>query len=319
MPVGRIQADHVLPNLCFCYTGTVVPIRYRRARPADVQRAWNVVQRDKGLFSTQTWSRLPDLLADLVEREKIALCVFEDLDAKQFVCMGGYGFIHPEFLGETLRNPTEGVLEQAFAAELVLRPAWLNQREVAQANRLGTLEALAFFATPDFDDPNCSALIGMIFDAFPFFLKGFQFRAIWQENVSSRASEALLNAGYARYRQVENTSGDSITLLRASAQSGSPLGSFMASVVSSPPARFRFSRAEQKLLECALLDFSDREVMEYLLLSAEAIKKRWRSIYAKVTAQEPGLFKADVSGADRRRILLNRIRQNLQELRPYSG
>jgi hypothetical protein len=295
-----------------------MPIRYRRARPPDVQRAWNLVQSDKGLFSAQTWSRLPKLLADLVEREKITLCVFEDLDAKQFVCMGGYGFIHPAFLVEALRNPTQGVLEQAFAAELELRPAWLNQREVAQANRLGTLEAVSFFATPDFDDPNCSVLIGMIFDAFPFFLKGFQFRAIWQENVSSRAAEALVHAGYTRYRQVEKKSGDPITLLRASAQYGAPLGSFMASVVTSPPTRFQFTRAEQKLLECALLDFSDREVMEDLLLSAEAIKKRWRSIYAKVTAQEPALFKADVSGADRRRILLQRIRQNLQEIRPYS-
>ena len=295
-----------------------MPIRYRRARPPDIQRAWNSVQSEKDLFSAHTWSRLPELLADLVEREKITLCVFEDLDAQHFVCMGGYGFIHPEFLREALKDPTRGVLEQAFAAELDLLPAWLNQREVAQANRLGTLEALAFFATPDFDDPNCPVLIGMIFDAFPFFLKGFHFRAIWQENVSSRATEALMHTGYSRYRQVENKSGDPITLLCASSESGAPLGSFLASIVNSSPIRFPFTRAEQKLLEYALLDFSDREAMECLDLSAEAIKKRWRSIYAKVSAQEPHLFRDDAHGADRRRILLHRIRQNLQEIRPYS-
>ena len=295
-----------------------MPIRYRRARPADVQHAWKLVQSDKGLFSAQTWSRLPELLADLVQREKIILCVFEDLDAKQFVCMGGYGFIHPEFLGEALKHPTQGVLEQAFAAELDLRPAWLNQREVARANRLGTLEAVAFFATPNFDDPNSSFEIGMIYEAFHFFIKGFQFRGIWQENAIPRATESLVNAGYTPHREVMTESGETITLLRASSESGPTAGSYMASLIVSPPTRFQFTRAEQRLLECALLDFSDREVMEYLFLSAEAIKKRWRSIYAKVTVQEPALFKAHISGADRRRILLNRIRQNLQELRPYS-
>jgi hypothetical protein len=61
-----------------------------------------------------------------VQWEKINLCVFEDLDAKHFVSMGGYGFIHPNFLWDALRHPTQGVLEQVFAAELDLRTAWLN-------------------------------------------------------------------------------------------------------------------------------------------------------------------------------------------------
>lgn len=251
-----------------------------------------------------------------MQREKITLCVFEELDQKQFFSMGGFGFLRPEFLQAALRNPSQGVLQQAFAAELDFRPAWLNQREIAEGNRLGTLEALAFFATPNFDDPNCTLEIGMIYDAFTFFVKGFHFRAIWQENSTPQATKALVNGGYTVFREVATESGGTITLLCALSEPTPPLGSFMASVIVSPRARFGFSRAEQKLLECALLDFSDREAMEHLAVSADGIKKRWRSIYAKAVIQEPALFPIDVGGADRRRILLNRIRQNLQEIRP---
>jgi hypothetical protein len=294
-----------------------MPIRYRRARLSDVQRAWSVVQSEKDLFSARMWSELPALLEDLGQREKITLCVFEDLDKSQFFSMGGFGFLQPEFLRAALRNPTQGILEQAFAAELDLRPAWLNQREIADGNRLGALEALTFFATPNFDDPNCALEIGMIFDAFTFFVKAFHFRAIWQENSTPQATEALVNSGYTVFREVATESGGTITLLRASSEPTPPLGSFLASVIVSRRARFGFSRAEQKLLECALLDFSDREAMEHLAVSADAIKKRWRSIYIKVSGIEPRLFQPDDSGAVQRRALLHRLRHNLEELRPF--
>jgi hypothetical protein len=294
-----------------------MPIRYRRARPSDVQRAWSVVQSEKGLFSAGIWSQIPALLEDLVQREKITLCVFEDLDQEQVFSMGGFGFLRPEVLRAALRDSTRSVLERAFAAELDLRPAWLNQREIAGANRLGTLEALTFFATPNFDDPNCALEIGMIFDAFAFFVKGFHFRAIWQENSTPRATESLVNSGYTVFRKVATESGATITLLRALSEPTPPLGSFMASIIVSPRARFGFSRAEQKLLECALLDFSDRDAMEHLGVSADAIKKRWRSIYMKVSSIEPRLFQPDDSGAVQRRALLHRLRHNLEELRPF--
>src|SRR5262249_17920475 len=109
-----------------------MPIRYRRARPADVRSAWSTVQSEKGLFSPRMWSRLPALLEDLIEREKLTICIFEDLDKKQFFSMGAIGFLHSSFLQTALRDNTHGVLEQAFASELSLRSAFLNSREIAR-------------------------------------------------------------------------------------------------------------------------------------------------------------------------------------------
>ena len=54
------------------------------------------------------WPQLPALLKDLVEREKITFCVFEDLDKNQFFSMGGFGFLQAEFLRAALKNPAPG-------------------------------------------------------------------------------------------------------------------------------------------------------------------------------------------------------------------
>jgi hypothetical protein len=78
------------------------------------------------------------------------------------------------------------------------------------------------------------------------------------------------------------------------------MASLMAFVMLSPAPKLGFSRAEHKLLELALLDCSDREAATKLGLSAEAIKKRWRSLYANVAQIEPALPRSDLSGVDQR-------------------
>jgi hypothetical protein len=85
----------------------------------------------------------------------------------------------------------------------------------------------------------------------------------------------------------------------------------------SPCPRFGFTAAEQQLLELALLDHSDRDAAVALHLSTEAIKKRWRSIYKKVSQIEAALLPPELNGSGQRRALLQSLRNNLQELRPY--
>jgi hypothetical protein len=85
----------------------------------------------------------------------------------------------------------------------------------------------------------------------------------------------------------------------------------------SPRPRFGFTAAEQQLLELALLDHSDRDAAVALDLSTEAIKKRWRSIYRRVSQIELALLPREFNGSGQRRALLQSLRSNLQELRPY--
>lgn len=83
-----------------------------------------------------------------------------------------------------------------------------------------------------------------------------------------------------------------------------------------PPARFRFTAPQQRLLEMALLDATDRTMAAQLGLTEAAIKKRWRSIYAEVRRVAPAILGEDRPSVDHRRALLGYVRQHLEELRP---
>jgi hypothetical protein len=66
-----------------------------------------------------------------------------------------------------------------------------------------------------------------------------------------------------------------------------------------------------------LLDHTDQEAATLLQVTPDAIKKRWRSINAKVLAREPAILSGVMSAVGRRRAILGRIRPRLEELRPY--
>jgi len=54
-------------------------------------------------------------------------------------------------------------------------------------------------------------------------------------------------------------------------------------------------------------------------VSMDAVKKRWRSIYAKVANVDPGLLAGVDSGVAQRRELLHYLELHLEELRPYAA
>src|SRR6185369_11435536 len=116
-------------------------------------------------------------------------------------------------------------------------------------------------------------------------VKGFELNGVWQENASPRHEATLVSAGYRVVRKFERPSRAVVTLLHASRIDGEgKSGSLIDSVMTCPPPVFGFSRGEQRLLECALLDQTDQEAASILNVTPDAIKKRWRSIHAKVLA-----------------------------------
>jgi len=100
-------------------------------------------------------------------------------------------------------------------------------------------------------------------------------------------------------------------LTRGDAQAD-PTGRMCGYMSAQQPA-FYFTFPEQR----PLLEVSDDEVAEELHLTQDAIKRTRRSIYERVDATGADLFNRAESGAERRRMLLRYIRQNLVELRPY--
>jgi len=290
-------------------------VLYRRALPEDIAPAWPTVRSDWGLFPAALRPRVPAIIADLVSSDRLTMCVLEDSRSKTPVLMGGFGFLPRVFIERAQRVEHCSVLEQAFDAECRSIPVFLGRRHVVAGNRARDLEMINFFASPPDDGPAFQHLVSAVYDAWQFFVKGFELNGIWQENASPRHDATLSSAGYRVVRKFERNTTDIVTLFHTSRTDGE--GSLVGSVMTSPAPVFGFSRAEQRLLECALLDQTDQEVAEALHVTPDAIKKRWRSINAKVGEREPATLAGVTSAVGRRRAILGRIRPRLEELRPY--
>jgi hypothetical protein len=297
-----------------------VQIRHRRALPQDIARGREILEPERILFSPRTWQLLPELLEDLLARERILLCPLDDVETGHMVGMGGSGFLHLDFLETALASPGS-LIDAAFTAESEGRPAFLNRKQIAEANRAADLRLLNFFGTPQcigVNHPETLEALGSFAEAWSFYHKGFALREIWTERATPFMIEAVSRIGMRVYRERTLPSGAPSKLFvitREEALKSTP--SWPGSAMISQRPRFGFTAAEQQLLELALLDHSDRDAAAALHLSTEAIKKRWRSIYKKVSQIEAAVVPLELNGSGQRRALLQSLRNNLQELRPY--
>lgn len=275
---------------------------------------------DRPLYSPETWRYLPKILSDLLARGRIRICVYENVDNGDLRCFGVTSFVRPGFLDAALKRGV-GLAEAALLAESNRPPAFLNHKQVAEGNRTETLCALTFFGVPPIttvNDPAARETLASIMDGWTFFHRGFALAEIWFEPVAQSLVESMAHTGMCllRERSLEvGVTGRVFRLTRSDAADLMP--NWPAWVMFPPRPRFGFTRLEQQLLELALLDYSDREVAVEMSVSIDAIKKRWRSIYSRVSHIQPSLCRSDLNGADRRRHLLHALRNQLQEIRPY--
>jgi hypothetical protein len=82
----------------------------------------------------------------------------------------------------------------------------------------------------------------------------------------------------------------------------------------------RFSVAQQELLTLAVSGYSDLEAARILSIGLDAVKARWKSIYARVDRTYPGFLPDGGSagrGPEKRPILLAHLRDRPEELRPH--
>ena len=104
-------------------------------------------------------------------------------------------------------------------------------------------------------------------------------------------------------------------------------GSSIAGLFIYTAPRFRFNLSQRVLLQHALTGETCEQLAASLSLSHWTVKKRWRAIYERVMDVDnellprPIAYGAHVSsrGEERKRHLLNYLRQHLEELRPYES
>ena len=89
------------------------------------------------------------------------------------------------------------------------------------------------------------------------------------------------------------------------------------------PIRLGLRRVHRELLHAAIEGLTDAELSSRLSLSSSAVKKRWAAVYSHVEGKIPGMphepGRADKTrGAERRRHVLNYLREHPEEFRPLT-
>lgn len=267
-----------------------------------------LLSQDRGLFQQDLWKRLPELVLDLMERKRLVGGVVEDLETGKPAFFGMTGWAKPERIRQVLERRPEHFRDALLREEASRGSVLLSPKQLAVANGAGDLALVHFGGCPDEKDfglPRGFEVHRMAFSFFMTVHAGYRISEFWQENLLAEASLHAESMGMSEVKR-ESSAGRLYCFSRADAMAKP--GAQLAYLMKYPPPRLGFTQPQQRLLELALLDYTDAAAAEELGISSEAVRKRWRAIHARHEFGE---------GKDQRRGLLAYVRQHLEELRPW--
>ncbi len=289
-----------------------LPFRCRFARRTDFPHVLKLLTQDRNLFQGDTWATLPDLLPDLIERHRLLSCVVDDLDSGRPAFFGITAWAAPATVTKTLAGAPKLFRDALLRAESDGVPVFLSPKHLPAANASGQLALLHLGGCPDekdFTQPRGFEIHRLAFEFFMTVHAGYQISEFWQENHLPEASLYAESMGMVEVHQRPLAQGTPARLFRFTREDSiARPGAQLAYLMKYPPPRLGFTQSQQRLLELALLDYSDPAAAEELGITLEAVRKRWRTIHARHQFGE---------GKEQRRALLGYLRQHLEELRPW--
>jgi hypothetical protein len=175
----------------------------------------------------------------------------------------------------------------------------------------------------DLGNPDTLEILGVAMTLFRQAHAGYRLQHLYQEGLGQQG-EYLQSMGF-RPRTARARDGvpELYGLSRDEAARLLP-GSPVRDAFQFTPPRFRFSAAERRMLRLAVTQLTDEQVGEELGISLHGLKKLWRSVHERALDALPHLFddstatEAGTRGPEKRRTLLQYLRQHPEELRPYT-
>ena len=293
-------------------------------------------------YTERSWGILPEMLRALLSKGAMQLCLVVDRAkavGSQIISFNAMVFVTDKFCSEARAK-----LPPHLGVELVQRylshqlPV-LNRQQVAQANAGDGLNVAMCFEGWAHDGllhEQILAVRGKQSEALHFALSGYRVKEFLADPLGGETLEWMLNAGARRRRNYCNYLPNSAVSEPDSSQRPCLVGltkeealahpgSNVASLFIYTPPRFHFSRSQRVLLQHALRGETCKMLAASLYISPWTVKKRWHAIYERVANVDGELLPPQVAdgphatsrGAERRRHLLNYLRQHPEELRPY--
>ena len=295
-------------------------------------------------YNKRSWCILPEMWRTLLSRGAMQLCLVANrarLVGSRTVSFSAVLFVTDEFCVEARSKlpPYLGLklTRQYLLGELPV----LNREQVARANADAGLNVIVCFegwAHDGLSPERVLAVRAKQGEALRLGLSGYRVKEFLAYPLGEEALQWMLNAG-ARIRRHYSNYFRSRTVFRPVFSQRPSLvgltkkeafaypGSSIAGLFVYTPPRFLFSRSQRVLLRHALSGETCDTLAASLSVSRWTVKKRWHAIYERVADVDGELLPPSIAygapaasrGSERRRHLLNYLRQHLEEIRPYAG
>jgi hypothetical protein len=325
-------------------TPGVISLMARKGSAQDLANCY-VLHESLGLPYPET-SRpiLQEMWRTLLLNGAMQLFLVEDRakpSHSRIVSFGAAVFVSDEFCAQA-RLTLPPYLGVEIARRYVSRQLpVLNRNQVARANASAGLNVMMCFegwAQHGLWPEEFLVVREKQREAFHLALRGYRIKEFLTDSIGREKAQWMLDAGgrlrrdYSNYFRKKGLPKPELSqrpyligLTRREAFAH-PGGSIAGLFIHIPP-RFRFNRSQRVLLQQALMGETCENAAASLSVSPWTVKKRWRAIYDRVADIDSELLsqpiaygsRASARGAERRRHLLNYLRQHLEELRPYKA
>ena len=315
-------------------------LSFRAAQPADLSRCQALLASlVPEAYSPDIWNALPTLWASLRAERRLEIHVFEDTArpaAQKIFCMASGVFVATEFAASQISVPRRYLANEIYRRELVGDSVILSPAAVARANATVGVDAIGLdYAVERLRWTDLAGLrvLPLIPESLRAWIGGYRLHTLHRE-LFERELHIMARAAGARRRKpsrvIPCAHGMTRTLrpalfgLTRDEALTDPGSALSLHFLYTEPS-FRFTSSQQELLTLALLGQADTEAAITLDISLSTVKKHWQAVFERVARVRPDWLQHEsvVSGdgkrgAEKRRHLLNYLRQHLEELRPLA-
>jgi DNA-binding CsgD family transcriptional regulator len=292
-------------------------------------------------YTKGSWRILPEMWRTLLSRGAMQLCLVANrarLVGSRTVSFSAVLFVTDDFCSEArLKLPPYldvELAQQYLSGELPV----LNHEQVARANAGAGLNVVMCFegwAHDGLSPEQVLAVRAKQGEALRLGLSGYRVKEFLAYPLGEEALQWMLNAGARIRRHYFNYFRNSTVFRSVFSQRPCLVGlnkkeafaypgSSVAGLFIYTPPRFLFSRSQRVLLRHALSGETCETLAASLSVSRWTVKKRWHAIYERVADVDSELLPPSIAygahassrGSERRRHLLNYLRQHLEEIRP---
>jgi hypothetical protein len=297
----------------------------------DLNEAQALVPEWLGL-SPRVRAALPAIWTRLLGQSGFNADVVEDLRRpidQRIVGLGMAIALNDEWRERMAHNPPAFAPALIYEALLDGHFQVPSEKELARLNGRGEVAFVVLHyeqTHKDLTNPDTLEMLSVAMALFRQAHAGYRLQHLYQEGMGEQG--AYLESMGFRARTQRGTEGQP-ELYGLSREEASRLlpGSPVRDAFQFTPPRFGFSGSERRMLRLAVTQLTDEQISDELGISSHGIKKLWRSVHQRAIDALPDLFEdagaavgaqeGGARGPERRRTLLQYLRQHPEELRPY--